>query len=343
MGSGGSDAAVQEGVAGVNANAAAPRRYLRYDETTPVVAGMDHQLMNLECLLCEARAAGRLAVLPALRLAPNHNFGVQGEWKWDSYFDLDGSRLVDAAGTQYPLPIARHPPGIDVPASTLAPGQRAPEAARNCVLAVRRIEHYNYYRVVPEECRAPLRLLVRHSRRVRELARLVVADLRARRGGRFVGVHARRGDRVGQYPSRLTEPAAIRCHLRDHGVPHGSVVFLMSDEHDPAFWEPLGEHYDLVRYTHYPPLAELVSRAGDRPPDNYLLYAVEKEITSNAWMRVDTRPDVHNSAAHSALVDELTWDRFLWRRDDRFRQSLRKLNDLAGGVARRLRRRLRCG
>ena len=343
MGSGGSDAAVQEGVAGVNANAAAPRRYLRYDETTPVVAGMDHQLMNLECLLCEARAAGRLAVLPALRLAPNHNFGVQGEWKWDSYFDLDGSRLVDAAGTQYPLPIARHPPGIDVPASTLAPGQRAPEAARNCVLAVRRIEHYNYYRVVPDELRAPLRLQVRHSRRVRELARPVVADVRARSGGSFAGVHARRGDRVGQYPSRLTEPAAIRSHLRDHGVLDGSVVFLMSDEHDPAFWEPLGEHYDLVRYTHYPPLAALVSRSGDRRPDNYLLYAVEKEIMSNAWMRVDTRPDVHNSAAHSALVDELTWARFLWRRDNRFWQSLRKLNDLAGGVARRLRRRLRCG
>ena len=262
---------------------------------------------------------------------------MPNDWHWDSYFDLDGSRLVDAAGTEYPLPIARPPPDIDARALTLAPGQRG--LPGDCALVIRRIDHYNFYRVVPDELRAPLRLRIRNSKRVRELARPVVADVRARGGGRFVGVHARRGDRVGQYPSRLTEPAAIRCHLRDHGVPHGSVVFLMSDEHDPAFWEPLGERYDLVRYTHYPPLAALVSRAGDRCPDNYLLYAVEKEIMSNAWMRVDTRPDVHNTAAHSALVDELTWARFLWRRDDRFRQSLRKLKDLAGGVARRLRRR----
>ena len=330
------DARVQEGVAGVNAKAAAPGRYLRYDEVTPAIAGMDHHLMNLECLLCEAHAAGRLAVLRALRLAPRHSFGVQGDWKWDSYFDLDGSRLVDAAGTEYPLPIARHPPGIDVPASILAPGQGAPEIAGDCTLVVRRIDHSNFYRVVPKGCRAPLRLRMEHSRRVRELARPVVADLRARGGGRFVGVHARRGDRVRQYPSRLTEPAAIRSHLRDHGVPDGSVVFLMSDEHDPAFWKPLGEHYDLVRYSHYPPLAALVSGSGERRPDNYLLYAVEKEIMSNAWMRVETRPDVHNSTAHSALVDELTWARFLWRRDDRFRKSLRVF---AGAVARRRRRR----
>ena len=320
----------------MNAKAAAPCRYLRYDEMTAVEAGMDHQLMNLECLLCEAHAAGRLAVLPALRLAPKHSFGVQGNWKWDSYFDLDGSRLVDAAGTEYPLPMARHPPDIDAPALTLAPGQCARATAGDSGLAVRCIDHFNFYRVVREECRAPLRLHVRHSRRVRELARPVVADLRARGGGRFVGVHARRGDRVGQYPSRLTEPAAIRSHLRDHGAPDGSVVFLMSDEHAPAFWEPLGEHYDLGRYTHYAPLAALVSRSGDRRPDNYLLYAVEKEIMSNAWMRVETRPDVHNSTAHSALVDELTWARFLWRRDDRFRQSLR---EFARGVARRIRRR----
>ena len=321
----------------MNAKPAALRGHLRYDEMTPVEAGMDHQLMNLECLLCEAHAAGRLAVLPALRLAAQHSFGVQGDWNWDSYFDLDGSRLVDAAGTEFPLPIARHPPGIDVPASTLAPGQRAPEVPGDRMLVVRRLDHCNFYRVVPEECRAPLRLRIQHSRRVRELAQPAVADLLARQRGRFVGVHARRGDRVGQYPSRLTEPAAIRSHLRDHGVPDGSVVFLMSDEHAPAFWEPLGEHYDLVRYTHYPPLAALVSRSGDRRPDNYLLYAVEKEIMSNAWMRVDTRPDVHNSTAHSALVDELTWARFLWRRDDRFRQSLR---EFARGVARRIRRRL---
>lgn len=318
-----------------------PSRYLRYIGNQ-VEAGMEHQLMNLECLLCEAHATGRLAELPALHLASKHNFGVPGDWKWDSYFDLDASRLVDVAGTDYPLPIARQPPPTAGPALRLAPGQRAPSTAGDYPLIVRRIDHDNCYRVVPEECRAPLRLRVCHSVRVRELARPVVADLRVRGRGRFVGVHARRGDRLSryQYPSRLTEPPAIRDHLRKRGVPDGSVLFLMSDESKPGFWEPLREHYDLVQHADYPTLAALVSADRDRRPDNYLLYAVEKEIRSNAWLRVDTRPDVRNSDAHSALVDELTWARFLRRREGRLWRFGLKLRGIAGRVARRLRRAL---
>ena len=62
---------------------------------------------NLECLLAEAHALGRLAILPPLRLAPRHNFGAPRAWRWETYFDLDGSVLVDAAGRPGPLPLAR--------------------------------------------------------------------------------------------------------------------------------------------------------------------------------------------------------------------------------------------
>ena len=318
---------------------AATLRYLRYDEKVPVHAGMDHQLMNLECLLREAHAAGRLALLPALRLLPRHNFGVQHHWQWDRYFDLDRSRLLDTEGTEHPLPVVRHLPQVDAPTFRLAPGQRRPDAARGHVLVVRPIAHYNFYRNVPEEDTAPLRLRMRHSRRVRELARLVLSDLLARGGTGFVAVHARRGDRVGQYPSRLTEPPAILSCLRGRGVPDGSVVFLMSDERNPSFWEPLHQHYDLVRYTQYPELAALVTCRDDHRPDNYLLYAVEKEIMSHAGVRIETRPDVPNADVHGSLVDEVTWSRFLRRRDNPFLRSLRKLRPLgrrAGGRLRRL-------
>ena len=209
---------------------AATLRYLRYDEKVPVQSGMGHQVKNLECLLREAHAAGRLAVLPPLRLDARHNLGVQHDREWDRYFDLEGSRLVDAAGTEHPLPIVRHLPRVDAPTFTLAPGQRTPAAARGHVLVVRRVAHHVFARNVPEEDTAPLRLRMRPSARVRELARPVVADLSARGESGFVAVHARRGDRVGQYPSRLTEPPAILSCLRGRGVPDGSVVFLMSDE-----------------------------------------------------------------------------------------------------------------
>ena len=304
---------------------AATRRYLRYDEGVPVQAGMGHHLKNLECLLREAHAAGRLAVLPRLRLHARHNFGVQNDWEWDRYFDLAGSRLVDAAGTEHPLPIVRHLPRVDAPTFRLGPGQRTPAAACCHVLVVRRIADGWFYRNVPEEDTAPLRLRMRRSARVRELARPVVSDLLARGGTRFVAVHARRGDRVGQYPSRLTEPPAVLSYLRGRGVPDGSVVFLMSDEREPAFWELLHQHYDLARYTQYPELAALVTHRSDHRPDNYLLYAVEKEIMSHAGLRIGTRP-VPNADVHGSLVDEATWSRFLRRR--RRLRFLRKLGRL---------------
>ena len=305
---------------------AATLRYLRYDEKVPVQSGMGHQVKNLECLLREAHAAGRLAVLPPLRLDARHNFGVQDDREWDCYFDVEGSRLVDAAGTEHPLPVVRRLPPVGSPTFTLGPGQRTPAAARGHVLVVRRIAHHVFARDVPEEDVAPLRLRMRCSERVRELARPVVADLLAHGGSGFVGVHARRGDRVGQYPSRLTEPPAILSYLRGRGVPDGSVVFLMSDEREPAFWEPLHRHYDLVRYTRYPELAALVTHGGDRRPDNYLLYAVEREIMSHAGVRIETRP-TPNADVHGSLVDEATWSRFLRRR--RYRRFVRKLVRLA--------------
>ena len=227
---------------------AATLRYLRYDERVPVQAGMNHLTKNLECLLREAHAAGRLAVLPPLRLCAAQFRGAE-RLGVGSLLRPGRVPARDAAGTEHPLPVVRHLPRIDAPTFRVGPGQRTPAAARGHVLVVRRIAHQLFYRNVPEEDIAPLRLRMRHSARVRELARPVVADLLARGGTGFVAVHARRGDRVGQYPSRLTEPPAILSYLRGRGVPDGSAVFLMSDEREPAFWEPLHQHYALVRYT----------------------------------------------------------------------------------------------
>ena len=320
-------------------------RYLRYDEKSPVESGMNHQMLNLLILLAEAHAAGRLVVLPRLRLDPKHNFGLRNDWKWDTYFDFHASRLLDARGTEHPLPIVTHLPDSDAPPFMLAPGQRTPDTAGDHVLVVRRIEHYNFSYDVPEEARPPVRFRIRRSMRVRELAAPVIRSLLARGKGRFAAVHARRGDRLGQYPRRLTRPSEIRSHLSEHGVPGKSVVFLLSDEPDPAFWKPLEEHYDLVRYAAYPPLAALVSRAAGHRPDNYLLYEVEKEVAASAWMRVETLPvNIYTGvAAHSSLVDEETWARFLRRRSSPVGRLERELRRIRSGVVRRLRRILGSG
>ena len=316
-----------------------PTRYLRYDERNPSLAGLTHQRSNLECLLREAWANGRHVALPVLNLSPGHNFGVDNEWKWESYFDLTAARIVDAAGYEYPLPIVRSVPAGLAPVLTLAPGERMPANARDFALVVRRIQNSFFENEVPGGEHRALRLRMPASNSVRRLAAPVVAELRALGHGRFVAVHVRRGDRLPLYPVWLTEPFQIRQHLKAQGIPDGSVVFFLSDERDPDFWTTLKEHYRPVRYTDYPELAALVSHACGRRPDNYLLYAVESEIMRGAWRRIESMPGSYGTAPHSTLVDERTWS-FCFHEVRRTRvfQTTRWLRGLLHRIRRRAKR-----
>ena len=320
-------------------------RYLRYDELRPTAAGLVHQLLNLECLLSEAQATGRQVVLPPPHLSAAHNFGVNRAWKWDSYFDIAAGRLVDAAGTEHRLPILNGPPpSRSLPTLTLEPGESMPDRAPDCPLVVRRIEHSVFRDDVPPGEHRDLRLRLPPSRRVNDLARPVIAELKARGDGRFAAVHVRRGDRLALYPRWLTEPAQIRSHLRDQGIADGSVVFFLSDERDPSFWEELRGHYRAVRYTDHPELAALISRSAGRRPDNYLLYAVETEIMKNAWRRIESMPGGYQTNPHSTIIDERTWS-FCFsevRRTLVFRAE-RWLRRIANRVRRRISRNFRGG
>ena len=174
--------------------------------------GMNHQLGNLACLLREADALGRLAVLPPLRLSAAHNFGVARAWCWETYFDLAASRLVAADGEEHSLPLARRPVGGTERPFVLAPGERLPDGARDrCV-----VERYVYSDVqardVPELAGAAPQFKLVPSARVRALARPVIAVLRE--GGCFAAVHVRRGDRRYGPLRWLTRPARIAGRLR---------------------------------------------------------------------------------------------------------------------------------
>ena len=312
-------------------------RYLRYEERTPAFPGLNHQFANLECLLREAQATGRHVVLPPLNLSRDLNFGMSNQWQWDSYFDLAAGRLVDPIGTEYPLPIVSTPPPPRVPTLTLAPGEPMPAYAPDYPLVVRRIEACWFDNDVPPGDHRNLQLQMPHSTRVCELARPIIAELKARGDGWFAAVHVRRGDRLSLYPRWLTEPAQIRGHLKGQGVPDGSVVFFLSDERDPDFWEEVREHYQMVRYTDYPQLTVLLSQADGRRPDNYLLYAVETEIMRSARKRIESMPG-YRTAPHSTLIDERTWSFcFLEVRRTLVFRTERWLR----GIARRIRRRVR--
>ena len=264
----------------------APARYLRYDPPRRARAGLDHCRRNLCAVVREAFATGRLAVLPALRLHPKHNFGVDRDWNWDTYFDLATARVVDAAGGAHPLPLCRTLPERALRTLELPAQAAIPRAADDVELVVRETPG-GFGRALPKTVKqAGLVVDVPPSNRVAELAAGVVAKL-VRRGG-YVAVHLRRGDRLRQEFEDVLSPAGVRRRLAALGVHDGERVFFLSDERDPAFWEELGPHYETVRSADFRQLAALVAPAAGRERDNYLLYAVERVVMASAWRRVET-------------------------------------------------------
>lgn len=315
-------------------------RYLRYDEVRPVDAGIDHQLSNLRCLLAEAHALGRLALLPPLRLEAKHNFGIVNDWSWDTYLDLDASRLVDVDGREHPLPFVRELPTGTLSTRTVPPRVRL-SAEDGIELIVRQVRHEVFAREVPLTNMPVFRL--RPSTSVLRHARPVIETLRNRWPAGYAAVRIRRGDRLWGPMRWLMRPPNIRRRLNKLGIREGAGLFFMSDERDATFWSALVPFYQAVRYTDFPELTELVAASDDRAPDNYLLYEVEKEIMRHAARRVETFPvAIREPSMVGTLVPSTIWVvarsvRKWWRAGKRFtRRCVRKTVKIATLAIRRL-------
>ena len=337
----------EPGLGGAPARRPEGPRYLRYRDGAATEPGVNHQMGNLACLLCEADALGRFAVLPPLRLSAAHNFGVVRAWRWDTYFDLAASRLVAADGAERPLPLACAPPSASSTPFVLGPGERLPAAARDCPVVERRVRADVHARDVPWDHRAAPELRLVPSARVRALAAPVVAALGGE--GCFAAVHVRRGDRRYGALGWLTRPARIARRLERLGVPAGSAVYVLSDERDARYWRAFerdaGRRFAVARHEDFPALAALVPPR-TACPDNYLLYEVEKEVMRRAAVRVETFPGLAPEPADAALVPLPVWLTVRTLRRSR-QAALRCVRRIVGermwGVARTLRRRLAAG
>jgi len=70
--------------------------------------------------------------------------------------------------------------------------------------------------------------------------------------------------------------------------PEGSALYIMTDEWDRTFFDPLGDRYRVYRYFNFPELAKLVH--GKRP-NNHLLFAVERWVASQTTKECRTFVD----------------------------------------------------
>ncbi len=268
------------------------QRFLRYENPGDGRAGLLHWATNLKCLTLEAARLGRLAIVPPLNLDERHNFGIQRDWRWETYFDLGAGRLVHMlTGVSRRIPIATRPPSGLATELVLDERQPVPREAACVDLLVRRVQTFHQRSVPPSLRPKWTRLWLPPSPNVSALARHAVERLRSLPKG-YAAVHIRRQDWL-QHPqyaaswSEATAPEHVRSKLREHGIRPHTPVYFLSDERDSEYWAALSDCCRLYRYGDFPHLNALVSTyRGD--PDNYLLFAVEREIMHQARLRIGT-------------------------------------------------------
>ena len=83
--------------------------------------------------------------------------------------------------------------------------------------------------------------------------------------------------------------AAVKKQIKsvlEHSIAKGSRLYIMSDIHQPDFFDFLKSNYRTYRYHDFPELKKLVSGEDGRKIDNVMLYLVEKNIMKYATVKI---------------------------------------------------------
>jgi len=261
-------------------------RFLRYTGTDRRGFGLGHQLGNLEALVREAALLGRVPVAPVVTLAGKHNGGVPLRSDPSPYVDLDRVRVRRSDGASAEsIRLAREAPAADAPLRISHRHRVSPEENARHRVIVRDVSGgwsglwARRRPSLPRE--GGLSVEWSPAPSVASLAERVADEL-----GSFAAVHVRAGDRRWHHPTLWywTHPRIIRRTLRKV-LPPGTRLYLLADDLRPSYLKLLRDDYTLLRYHDVEALRELPSPPD---PDNFLLYAVEREVMARAEIRIPT-------------------------------------------------------
>ena len=250
-------------------------------------AGLDHQASNLRAMIAEAHSLGRRAIAPSLPLLPAHNFGVLLQSSLEKYFNLrsvavedqpsDVLMLDDQMHGSWPEPIFRIGRDHAVTGEENRRYRTIVRSMAGCPDGLWRLAPGLW----PE---AGSRVFLPPSDEVIEMADALSSEL-----GSYTSLHLRRGDKLGRFQGlhRCTRSDYILRILDRLHVKPGSTVYLATNERDESFFDPISRKFDLRTFRDFPTLAALVEQ---HPPDNFMLYAVEKQIFRRGRLRIATFP-----------------------------------------------------
>jgi hypothetical protein len=105
----------------------------------------------------------------------------------------------------------------------------------------------------------------------------------------YCAIHVRRGDMldmVDTYPNldQDTQPDNIRATI-SQVMPIISKIYILTNERDKTYFNPLKNDYEIFQYFDFPELRELVEC---EQPDNFLLFEIEKLIFEGAKTKIYT-------------------------------------------------------
>lgn len=260
-------------------------RYLQYQPE--VWTGVGHQMYNLYVLLAEAAILQRIAVLPDLTLAAHHNHGKALRVPLSAYFDLSVFQTEVCFITQEEFKQLKPLDRELVDEKT--PTQKIKEKTTS--LIVRKFTRSDGVFSAPinsdravEKIACKMRKLITPTQSIKRQAEEIINFL----GGDFDVVHVRRTDLLEQakrewwkFPryAQRTSPKGVRQRIAQW-VEQGRTLYVMTDEPEAGFFDPLKTWYKVYTFRDFWQLEEI------HQTDNYLLYEIEQCIASQARIYV---------------------------------------------------------
>ena len=105
----------------------------------------------------------------------------------------------------------------------------------------------------------------------------------------YACMHVRASIKDRDFGQPIFPFSAVREQIKsviEHSIARGSRLYIMSDIHQPNFFDFLKSDYRVYRYHDFPKLRQLVSGEGSRKIDNVMLYLVEKNIMKYATVKI---------------------------------------------------------
>jgi len=296
-------------------------------------AGLEDRYELMVSSIRYAMVRERIAVLSIMRLATKHNNGfplASDDQQWETYVDLENvtaifrrqddntvvsikpvkvltlSKFLKRAWLQL---LFRRQPTYHL--------DHLPYEDESAILkATWKMRGGDLIYRLSKEYGLTVDIQIPPSQKVKSIAQDVIDKLRA--DGDYCVLHIRRGDRVlisDELLDRATQPGAIMERIKDI-FPEGAVLYIMTDEQDRTFFDPLKVRYRVRRYFDFRELAKLVH---GKTPNNHLLYAVEKQIASQSSKECRTFVDPETIQKNIPTLIDKERDSLRFPRDRRFR------------------------